>query len=114
MREYDSCAGKVRFTSYSHAERVASRKRRNQNDKFAVYTCELCSGFHVGSHLGRGEHHMGMVPRQRFAVFASKDGGRGILVGWSAKHDGGGVEKIITQEPGWRVTRVAEIKRRAA
>lgn len=53
MVKYDGCSGKLCFASFARAARVASRKRRNQNERFGAYACEHCGGFHVGSHLER-------------------------------------------------------------
>lgn len=44
-----SCAGKVRFETYSRAEEVATRKTRRNALRPAVYHCANCGGFHIGN-----------------------------------------------------------------
>lgn len=45
------CDGKERFTTFSLADMVA-RKRRRQGTKRQPYKCGECGAFHIGSHLG--------------------------------------------------------------
>ena len=42
-----ACTGKVRFDSYTQADRV--RGRRSVGIARNVYHCKLCNGYHVGT-----------------------------------------------------------------
>lgn len=44
-----SCVGKVRFTSFSDAERMAKIQARRRNGRFIPYACKYCHGFHTGT-----------------------------------------------------------------
>ena len=44
------CAGKITsYASWSQAERVARRLRRDKHNNAAPYRCHFCSGIHVGT-----------------------------------------------------------------
>ncbi len=55
MTAAESCAGKVRFETFSAAEATARKSRRSKNaSRQTPYRCTICGGFHVGTHkLGR-------------------------------------------------------------
>jgi hypothetical protein len=44
-----SCNGKQRFDTYSEAERIARRSRRNRDGSKTAYHCQHCNGFHWGN-----------------------------------------------------------------
>lgn len=114
MKEYDGCAGKVRHQSYTRASQVARRQSQRHHAKFSAYACELCHGFHTGTHIGHGDGIKGPVEHLRYAVFAAKDSEPEVLFGWSNDPEGGVIAEVVTREPGWRVTRVIERKGRRA
>lgn len=43
-----ACEGKVRYHTWSHAERVVKAQRRKDR-KLGVYVCRWCQGFHLGN-----------------------------------------------------------------
>lgn len=108
------CSTKVRFTTFTRAQQSAHRQAQRHHEKFAAYACELCGGFHVGGTLGNGSHISQPDARQRYAVYAANGADLDTLVGWSNSADGGVVAKLISEQPGWRVTRIVDRKRRAA
>jgi hypothetical protein len=114
-RTLSGCDGKERFMTFGRAARTAHRQAQNKKGKFSAYHCQYCGGFHVGTQLAK-QQAMGSYGDSRypFAVFARENAGREQLVGWSATLDGGKVAEIIAQEPGWTVSRVEIIRRRAA
>lgn len=44
-----SCAGKERFESRALANTVARRQSRRREARLAVYSCDICGGFHIGT-----------------------------------------------------------------
>lgn len=110
-----SCDGKIRFTSFTRAQKVAHRQAKRRHAKFQPYACGFCGGFHVGSGIGGVDNMKTRIaPLLRYAVYAVNGDGPAQLMGWSNEADGGAVSKLVAEQPGWRVTAVIERRRKAA
>lgn len=46
-----ACAGKVRFEHFRLAKRACHRAAHNHAMAMCPYRCDVCGGWHVGSHL---------------------------------------------------------------
>jgi hypothetical protein len=58
-----ACRGKLRFETFSAAQKAAKRSRHGRGDRTdEAYHCKFCSGFHVGT--GTKPRHYGKRPKQ--------------------------------------------------
>jgi hypothetical protein len=53
FRKASGCDGKVRFTSFDQAKKVARAQARRREQAFIPYHCRDCGGAHIGTRVPR-------------------------------------------------------------
>lgn len=59
---------KLCYASYTDAERVAKRMRRNCDDQIQAFRCERCHRFHVGHTAEEISHNLRQFKQRRRAL----------------------------------------------
>lgn len=105
-----ACAGKVPFSSFARASKVASKQAHKRSQKMNVYACAACGKFHVGSAIGGSKQRGGAIdPRKPYLVYARDRTGKVCVIGRSDAADGGKLKDVLALD-GWEIVKVARIK----